>query len=265
MIFRREDGRRRGLASVALLPVLGFAVTGCGGDVGTDTPTAEAPEGESCYEGETLTFGVAYGPGGLYDLFARALAPHLKDELGATVVVENMPGAGGLTAANQIYAAEPDGLTIGFFSGQGLAGAVLGESAGAQFDVQDFTYVARMSAADRLLVTGPEGDPTVDALQAAEGLQFASAGPGGADHIDGTVLIPVLGLDGEIVTGYAGSAETELAVTSGDADVTSGTVPSRMEAVQRGDLVPVLVIGEEASEDVPGTPALGELDPELLT
>jgi tripartite-type tricarboxylate transporter receptor subunit TctC len=255
----RKQFAHRYRALALLLPV-GLVAAGCAGEQQAEGQGAGA-SASSCYEGERLSFVVAYGEGGLYDLFARTAAPHLERELGATVVVENHPGAGGLTAANEIYAAEPDGLTIGFFSGQGLAGAVLGGSAGATFDLEEFTYVARLAQDDRLLVTGPEsGISSVEDLEGGDRLAFASAGPGGADHIDATILIPVLGLEADIVTGYAGSAETALAVTSGDAQLASGTVPSRMASVESGDHVPVLVIAEERNERFPDVPALLELD-----
>jgi tripartite-type tricarboxylate transporter receptor subunit TctC len=236
--------------SVALLTTAACAESGDGTGTAAD-----------CFEGERLSFVVAYGEGGLYDAFARQAAPFLEEELGATVVVENQPGAGGLTAANSIYTAEPDGLTVGFFSGQGLAGAVLGGSAGVQFDLADYTYVARLAQDSRLLVTAADAGVTdVDALLDGSGLTFASAGPGGADHIDATVLIPVLDLDMEIVTGYEGSADTALAVTSGDTDLASGTVPSRRSSIESGEHAPVLVIGEERSDALPDVPALLELD-----
>src|SRR5215218_5948396 len=250
----RPATRRRATALTLALPLAGGLLAACGDKGGAE----EA--GGSCYESERISFIVAYGEGGLYDLFARTAAPYLEKELGTTVVVENRPGAGGLTAANEIYSGEPDGLTIGFFSGQGLAGAVLGGSAGAAFDMERFTYVARLAQDDRILVTGPEADPDIEAVRDAQGLQFASAGPGGADHIDATVLIPVLGLDAEIVTGFEGSAETGLAVTAGQTDLASGTVPSRMDSVRSGDLQPVLILAEERNDAFPDVPALMELD-----
>lgn len=254
-------GRRHNLAVKAMLPVIGLVAAGCGGGEGAGGANDAEGGDASCYDGERLSFVVAYGEGGLYDAFARKSAPYLEKELGAKVIVENVPGAGGLTAANQIYTAAPDGLTIGFFSGQGLAGAVIGGSAGATFDLEKFTAVARLSQDPRLLVTGPKSqNKTIEDVQAAKGLRFASAGPGGADHIDATVLIPVLGLDAQIVTGYKGSAETALATTSGDTDLASGTVPSRMGSVASGDLLPVLVIGDERNDRLPDVPALLELD-----
>ena len=253
----RIGARDRGWALALAVPLAGGLVAGCGGEAGQG---GGAGASDSCYEGERLSFVVAYGEGGGFDIFARTLAPYLEEELGATVVVENHPGAGGLTAANEIYAAEPDGLTVGFFSGQGLTGAVLGGSSGAQFDLEKFTYIARLAQDDRVLVTGPNGETDIGKLQEADGLSFASAGPGGSDHVDATVLIPVLGLDAQIVTGYKGSAETGLAVTTGDTDLASGTVPSRMDAMRSGDLAPVLILAEDRNDEFPDTPALLELD-----
>ena len=241
---------------MALTVAVGLLVASCG--KGED---AQTQGGGSCYEGENVSFVVAYGPGGGFDIIAREAAPYLNEELGATVVVENQDGAGGLTAANSIYTAKPDGLTFGFFSGQGLTGAVLGKSAGAQFDIEKFTYIARLSEDDRVMVTGPDNPAqTIEEMQEAHGLKFASAGPGGSDHVDATVLIPVLDLDAQIVTGYKGSEETGLALTSGDADLASGTVSSRMQSMKNGDLAPVLIIAKDRNEAFPDVPALLELD-----
>lgn len=275
---------------MVLLAALALLASACGGDAaeesgigttsaptvggtdggveagGTDAegiPTGEtqAAGGESCYEGETATFVVSYGPGGGYDRLARLFAPHLEEELGATVVVENQQGAGGLLAANNMLTAKPDGLTFGFFSGQGQAGSVLGGAEGVQFDLLDFTYIARISADPRLLNVGAQTEyETIDDVIGAEGFTFASAGPGGSDHIDATVLFEVLDINGDIITGYDGSAETELAVTSGDTDAASGSFAARYEPVRNGDHRAILLIGEERVPELPDVPAIVELD-----
>ena len=233
-------------------------------DVEPATPGQPSPSTQaasSCYEGETATFVVAYGAGGGYDQIARILAPYLEDELGATVVVENRPGAGGLLAANNLFTAEPDGLTFGFFSGQGIAGSVLGGAEGVNFELPEFSSVARVAADPRVLVVGAQTPyQTIEDVQAAEGLLFASAGPGGSDHIDATVLFPLLDINGRIITGYEGGAETELAVTSGDAQLASGTVATAMTPIEAGDHRAVLIIGDERVDDLPDVPALLELD-----
>ena len=254
--------RSNGMARCALIPIMGLLAAGCGGAEGDGGEAAGAAAGESCYSGEALTMVVSYGAGGGYDMIARAAAPYLKDELGATaVVVENQEGAGGLTAANRIFTEDADGMTVGFFSGQGLVGSVLGGSAGAGFDVGEFSYIARVAEDPRVLTVGAKsGFKTVEDLQEAGQIRFASAGPGGSDHIDQSVLFPVLGIDAKVITGYKGSSETELAVTSGDADAAAGTLGTRLSAIKSGDHLAVLLIGEERAEEIPDTPALLELD-----
>lgn len=247
--------RPRRLAAILAAAVA--LTAGCGGS----GAAGSGASGDAGLEGETIRFVVSFGQGGGYDLVARAIAPYLEEELDATVVVENEDGAGGLLAANQVYAAKPDGLTIGFFSGQGIAGATLGGAEGVQFEPAKYSFVGRLGAEPRVLSVGADsGYQTIEDVRAADGLRFASSGPGGSEHIDATVLFPVLGIDGEIITGYEGSAETELAVSSGDTDATSGTVSSRLPPIESGDHRPVLVIGEERAEEFPDVPALLELD-----
>lgn len=275
---------------MALLVVLALAASACGGtDVidggdGTepatgeaDTPAEQEPaapsgietsttentqaSGASCYEGETATFVVSFGAGGGYDLIARTIAPYLEDELGATVIVENQTGAGGLLALNSLSIANPDGLRFGFFTGQGIMGSVLGGAEGVNFDVMDLSFVGRVAADPRVLVVGGGSElQTIEDVQAAQGLQFGSSGSGANDYIDATVLFDILDIDSEIVTGFDSAAEIELALTSGDIDMMSGTAGSRRSAIRSGDQVPVLSIGSEPIDEYPDVPALTDLD-----
>ena len=66
-------------------------------------PTAGAAEGD-WLKGQTVHFIVGYSAGGGYDTYARMLAPFFEKHTGATVVVENKPGGGGMTATNQARA-----------------------------------------------------------------------------------------------------------------------------------------------------------------
>ena len=68
------------------------------------------------YQGKTVKVIVGSAPGGGYDQWARLMAQHIGKHIpgNPTVVVQNMPGAGGAVAANFVYAsAKPDGLTLG--------------------------------------------------------------------------------------------------------------------------------------------------------
>src|SRR5258705_4566539 len=71
------------------------------------------------YQGKTLKVIVGSAPGGGYDQWARLMAQHIGKHIpgNPTVIVQNMPGAGGAVAANYIYGiAKPDGLTLGAFN-----------------------------------------------------------------------------------------------------------------------------------------------------
>jgi tripartite-type tricarboxylate transporter receptor subunit TctC len=80
-------------------------------------PLSAQTADELFYRGKTVRLVVGYGPGGGYDLYARLIAPAIGRALSATVVVVNQPGAGGLTALDRVYRAEPDGLTIMIVNG----------------------------------------------------------------------------------------------------------------------------------------------------
>src|SRR5215510_16122862 len=79
---------------------------------------AKAQESEKAfYAGKTVRMIVGSGVGGGYDVFSRLIAPYLAKTLGTTVIVENVPGAGGLVALNKLYIAPPDGLQISLTQG----------------------------------------------------------------------------------------------------------------------------------------------------
>jgi tripartite-type tricarboxylate transporter receptor subunit TctC len=80
------------------------------------------------YEGKTIRIVVGFSPGGGFDVYARTLARHLPNHIpgNPTVIVQNMPGAGSLIAANHVYkVAAPDGLTMGHFIGSLFMAQVL--------------------------------------------------------------------------------------------------------------------------------------------
>jgi tripartite-type tricarboxylate transporter receptor subunit TctC len=266
------SNRRRGNArrAAVLLPVVGLLAAACGGD--SDDSNGDAASGgnggdqaaESCYEGETATFQVPFSPGGGYDTIARGMAPYLEEELGATVVVENVTGAGGLIAANELFNAEPDGLTFAIVNTQGILGAALAGAEGVSFDPQDFTLVARLAEDARVMLTGANTDLASidDVLNADSELQWATAGVGAADNIDANVVPTILGIEDnvQIVTGFEGSSETELAVTAGEVDLGSGTLGTRLAGIEAGDQRALLLMGRERAEELPDVPALLELD-----
>lgn len=236
----------------------GGSENGSGGEDPGDDDHAAARE---FYDGEQMTLVVAFGEGGGADLVARALVPYLTDFLGVrNILVENQPGGGQLLAANSIYSGEDSGLTLGFFSGQGLVASVLGGAEGVSFEIGEYTGIAGLGGNPRVLaVGGTSGLETFEDVMEASPFIFASAGPGGSDHTDIEVLRAIFDLDVRIITGYAGSAETELSVIAGDTQGNSGAYASRSGAIDAGDLIPVLAIMPDRNPN-PDVPSLLEFD-----
>src|SRR5262245_23121679 len=108
------------------------------------------------YAGKTVRMVVGSGVGGGYDVFSRLIAPYLAKTLGTTVIVENVPGAGGVLALNRLYMAPPDGLQISLSQGTMAAFAQLTGDQAARFDLAKFTYLATVGAPPGLWLVGPD-------------------------------------------------------------------------------------------------------------
>ncbi len=102
---RREASAWTGSALAALIAL---AIAGSGADRAARLTSIAA---------RPVKIIVGFGVGGGYDTYARMLAPYLREQLKTTVIIENQPGAGGLSALNRLYAAPPDGLQLMLISG----------------------------------------------------------------------------------------------------------------------------------------------------
>src|SRR5687768_11109681 len=98
------------------------------------------------YRGRTVTIVVGYSPGGGYDLYARILSRHMPKYIPGrpTMIVQNMPGAGSLKAANYMYAVAPkDGSFIGAISRANVMAPLFGQ---AMFDSTKFNWLGNISS-----------------------------------------------------------------------------------------------------------------------
>ena len=103
---------------------------------------ASAEDAASFYKGKTVHFIVGYSPGGGYDTYARLLAPYFEKATGATVVVENKPGAGGITALNQLVRGAADGLSFQMLNGEAAILSQLTGKAGVAYDMTKVSILA---------------------------------------------------------------------------------------------------------------------------
>jgi hypothetical protein len=134
----------------------------------------QAHEAEKAfYAGKTVRMIVGAGVGGGFHVFSRMIAPYLAETLGATVIVENQPGAGGLVALNRLYTATPDGLQISLSNGTMAAFAQLTED--ARFDLAQFTYLSTVGTPPGLWLVGPDS-PIREVQQAIDSKEKMALG-----------------------------------------------------------------------------------------
>ena len=226
-------------------------------------PTAAAAVADCTeLEGETITFVVPYDAGGGYDTYARLIAPVLEEKIGATVIVENEPGAGGMLAINNLLATPADGTTIAIMNAVGSGAASIADAAGAAFELEDLSYIGRVTDDRKVLVTAADGPfDTFQDLLDADQVRIGTPGPGSADFVSAVVLDAIFeDLDTDIITGFDGSEEVALTLLQGDLDAASGSLSSRLAGIESGDEQPVLLLSFNEVETLPDTPVLLDLD-----
>ena len=190
-------------------------------------PTAAeaAPSDEgvaSFYRGKTVRIVVGFPPGGGYDTYARAIARHLGQYVpgNPTVIVDNMPGAGSLVAANNVYNAAPkDGTVIVLFSGAAVGQQLFGAPE-IRFDATRFDYLG-VPVGDTAVVHLHQraGVTSFEQLVGPNAKEIVLGGSAaGSLNVDAaTLLRDVLGANIKLVTGYPGSAPIRAGHRSGRA------------------------------------------------
>jgi tripartite-type tricarboxylate transporter receptor subunit TctC len=224
-----------------------------------DSLGSQSAEGGSL-EGETIDLVVPYDPGGGYDIYARMLAPYLEDCLDATIAVRNEPGAGGLLATTKTYVAPPDEPRILMTNTIGVVSAQMSEIEGVNFEAQNFSWIARVSAEPNVLAVAADSEFQTfdDILNADEPIRFVATGPGANEYVNAEVLPEIYEFPAETITGFESSTDAQAAVIAGDADAHILPLDSQLEGIQNGDLRPLLVISNHPSSTLPDVPTVSD-------
>ena len=217
---------------------------------------------ETFYKGKTIRFLVPFAPGGAVDLWARALSPYLEKHSGSKVLVENIPGAGGLVGSAQLYSlTKPDGLTIGLQFVTNLVLAEMLELEGARFEFDKFTNIGRVDVIWRILFASKaSGFKSIEDMQkAAKPIRFGVTDKSSASAVDIGIMSEAFGLKSKIIPGYKGSREYMLAVAAGrELDGASAQLIGFEDYVEKGDLVTVAVQGPKRFPNLPRVPTVSE-------
>lgn len=253
------DLLRRGLLGLFALGL--FALS-----LGAAPATAQAPA--DFYKGQTVTIILSSAPGGGYDAVARTLAMHLPKHIpgSPTVVVKNMPGAGGIVAANFLYSVAPkDGLTIGGLQNNVPFEPLFGAKQ-ANFDPTKFHWLGTPSQETAILTvwnTAP-----VDNWQQAKTteLTMGSSGANSTPSFYGRLLQEVLGLKLKIIVGYESQTHAFLAMERGEINGYPSVFYNSLMAtkptwLKEGKVKLLVQMGLEKEPEIANVPFL----PDLIT
>jgi tripartite-type tricarboxylate transporter receptor subunit TctC len=206
---------------------------------------------------------VNFGPGGSADQAGRSVSRFLPDHLGVPVPVNNVTGASGNTGLTGVASAEPDGYTIGTFTGIAVTTMATGVS---RLKMDQFEFLAIADAGTSMFFVG-EKSPFQDfqglldyAKENPGKVRVATAGFGTQDDI----AVKAISKAGyELVNVPMDPGERHMAPVGGHAEVLFQQVDAVVSLVQSGDLKPIVVFANERHSAFPDVPIAKEFGLEL--
>lgn len=221
------------------------------------------------YQGKTIRLIIGYTAGGTNDLWARAVSRFWGKHIpgNPNIIVQNMPGAGTMVAANYVYGvAKSDGLTLGLIA-NALFFNQIGEQKEVKFDWAKFAWIGSPEETSEMLSMRSDSPfNTMDDIRnATVPPKCGTTGAGTPGHYFPRLLEEVLGLKIDLVTGYPGASEIDLAIEKGEVQCRGGTTsaffgrePGRTWA--KTGFVRILVIGgSKRDARAPDAPTIWEL------
>src|SRR5215471_19268111 len=186
---------------------------------GAVTLIAAPASGQPAYPNRTIKMIVPYPPGGTTDLLGRLVADQIKTGLGATVIVENKPGAATTLGAEQVARSEPDGYTLLMATSTTLAINKTLYKKLPYDPVNDFAPIALVAGVPFALIVNPEIPAKtlsefIAYAKSNPGLAYGSAGNGSPQHLAAEMLRSAAGIDIRHVP-YRGSVPAMLDVIAG--------------------------------------------------
>ncbi|WP_020654692.1 tripartite tricarboxylate transporter substrate binding protein [Massilia niastensis] len=214
------------------------------------------------YPKRAITLVVPYAAGGGTDNVARGLAKGMSEKLGQAVVVDNRGGGGGAIGSKLVAKSDPDGYTLLFVSSSFVTHAAI-ETKPSYDVVKDYAPIAMIGRAPLILVTHKSvGAKTVPQLitaskKKAEGINFASSGPGTVLHLAGELFKQRTGSNMTHVA-YKGSGPATADLLAGRTQIFFTTIPAMAQQVKTGAVDLLAVTGSERSPLFPDVPTIAE-------
>ncbi|GAA4330355.1 tripartite tricarboxylate transporter substrate binding protein [Pigmentiphaga soli] len=222
-------------------------------------PAARAAD----YPTRPIRIVLGSGAGGLADVTTRLLAQKLAERLGQSVVVENKPGAGGITATDTVAKSAPDGYTLMVMvTGNTIAKSLLKS---LPYDLEkDFTPIGSIAFFDLLLLVRNDGPlRTLDDLRklAASrpgGINVGTTSTGSVQNLTAHLFGSRTGMKISIIP-YKTSGEILIGLMRGDVDIGFDAYTSLKSGIDSHQIRAIASTGPQRSDMLPAVPTMKEL------
>ncbi len=231
---------------------------------GVFASTAHAQDEAKFYEGKQVRMIIRSGVGGGYDLYSRMLARHIGKHIpgNPAIVPINMPGGGGIVAANHVATVAPRDGTILTMVSQGLpTDQALGLTPSFKADLRTFNWIGNMSSSNQVTVVWHTSKTQTFEDAKKRETTIGSTGAGSVSTQLPALFNNLLGTKFKIITGYPDGREVDIAMERGEVEG-RGTNPwasykSAQPRLVRDKLIrPIIQIGLEKEPDLPDVPLL---------
>ena len=225
--------------------------------------TAHAQTAEPFYKGKDVRILIGAGVGGTYSLYAQLAARHMRQFIpgNPNLVMQSMPGAGGLVGLNYSFNVAPkDGTLMHLVHAEVLYESILNKD--AKFNAQDYQWIGRFADADSVtLMTKRSGIATLDDAKKRE-VTLGATGVGNIFALTPLLLNRLQQTRFKIIGGYPGASDISIAMDRGEVDGSGMTlanaVTTQGQKLKNGDLVPLFAIASKRLPDYPNVPAMTE-------
>jgi tripartite-type tricarboxylate transporter receptor subunit TctC len=233
--------------------------------IGIAAVSARADQVADFYRGKTLNLIIGTSAGNDYDFRGRLLARYLPRHLPGepTIVPQNMPGVGGVKAANYLATIAPhDGTQLHMIMSNMMSSEAIGAQ-GVQFDTRKFFWIGNTSSTPNVTVSWyKSGVTSIDQLKTRELIVGAPGGTAGVIYV--TAMNGLLGTKFKLVTGYPGGNEVNLAMERGEIDGRASNSWASWKSthpdwVQDKKIIVLVQIGLKRASDLADVPLLNEL------
>ena len=217
------------------------------------------------FAGKTISIFVATGEGGAYSLYAQLAAEHMRKHLpgNPTMIVQNLPGAGGIRTADYLQNVAPkDGTAIAMLLDLVAVTQMLRPRT-VKYDVAKFAVIGSVVTDNPVVMV--RADTGVQSFQDLKTTQViaGASGNGSQTYIHPALMKEVLGAKIKIVTGYRGSSDISLALERGEVQAQSATWVSwkarHTDWIKDKKIIPVAQVGLKKEPELPDVPLMSEL------